>query len=191
MNCLNKFTAGLMVLLFFGLSGCGGTTCEPQPEVQTPAKPTKPTKVVWRPLPGVGLGQIIDVCFVDEKRAWMAMNKGSLLKSTDGGMTWRTVKLPRADDAWNALQIRFLKRKDGTCFGWAVSTTGRIYHTADGVKWARQTPHRLSRHSRRKPCLDFRIRIELAHGGRRENVGTSQPEVDEGQHAAALVRTNG
>ena len=106
----------------------------------SPLIKAKEEKTGWRALPGVGLGPIANVCFVDEKRAWMGMSDGSLLKTIDGGATWRTVELPRADDSWSHLQVRVLKRRDGSCFGWAITSTGRIYHTADGVKWTSQTP---------------------------------------------------
>lgn len=92
---------------------------------------------VWRVLPGVGVGQISDVCFVDENRAWMAVGD-SLLKTADGGKTWHSITLPRPDNAAGVQRVQLLTRANGSCFGWAVSRNGRIYHTKDGLTWQRQ-----------------------------------------------------
>jgi photosystem II stability/assembly factor-like uncharacterized protein len=90
----------------------------------------------WQVLSGVGLGQICDASFVDQRRGWLAFSDGSLLVSTDGGENWRSVSLPELVDG--PLKVQLLRREDESCFGWAVGTTGRIYHTNDGTMWERQ-----------------------------------------------------
>lgn len=153
---MRGFTVALaMIVAFFASESARGIRlpqsaalgAQPRSDNAADAKPA------WRALPGAGLGQMGDVCFVDEQRAWMTTSDGSLLKSADGGKTWNTVPVQRGDDAWSPLLIRLQKRSNGTCYGWAVSGSGHIYHTPDGETWSRQaSPFSNVKH--RIGCLD-------------------------------------
>jgi len=72
------------------------------------------------------------VCFLDGSVGWVAGNRGTILKTTDGGQTWHSQSYPTTDDLY------------GLCFvdpstGWAVGGWDTILHTTDGgAHWATQ-----------------------------------------------------
>jgi photosystem II stability/assembly factor-like uncharacterized protein len=50
------------------------------------------------------------VCFLDQNRGWVAGSGGTLLKTTDGGQTWRKLKLQTRD---NLRDVYFANERDG------------------------------------------------------------------------------
>ncbi|MGD0998001.1 MAG: YCF48-related protein, partial [Thermoleophilia bacterium] len=71
---------------------------------------------------------LTNVSFVDAAHGWIGTADGDVLKTTDGGVTWRTLKL--AATYKESVTVDFV---DAT-HGWAGGTKGRIWKTADGGK---------------------------------------------------------
>lgn len=70
-------------------------------------------EVVWTDtLPGVFLN--LDIAFSDALHGWISGNSGSMVQTSDGGMTWETYVLP--DSGWGVISMSFL---DST-LGWGV-----------------------------------------------------------------------
>jgi photosystem II stability/assembly factor-like uncharacterized protein len=74
----------------------------------------------------------------DGKVVWMSGHQGAVLRSTDGGSTWQTFKVPGAD----SLQFRDVHAASAD-IAWLLSAgpgdASRIYHTRDGGRtWTMQ-----------------------------------------------------
>lgn len=97
---------------------------------QTPATPPA-FKGVWEP---VSFGEDLDlreVFFVTITKGWAAGEKGTILRTIDGGATW-TAQMggdPAADEDPVTL-LRFVDEQHG----WAVKD-GRVLRTEDGENW--------------------------------------------------------
>lgn len=100
---------------------------------KTPAATPK-FKGIWEPVNFKQDITLRDIHFVDDNTGWAAGEKGTLIKTTDGGDTW-TVILggdPAAKEE-PILDLRFL---DAT-HGWATQygRGGRLLRTSDGENW--------------------------------------------------------
>ncbi len=72
------------------------------------------------------------IALLDERRAFVAGDRGTLLATEDGGVSWRTVALPTANDL---AAIHFAGN-----FGWIAGALGTILHSSDGGRtWQPQT----------------------------------------------------
>ena len=90
-----------------------------------------------------------DVCFVDDHIGWLVAERdvyklktndearSYLMRTDDGGLTWRSIFLNGFDTNARLLRLMFA---DGAN-GWAFGETGVIFATHDGgATWTRQTP---------------------------------------------------
>ena len=90
-----------------------------------------------------------DVCFVDDHTGWLVAERdvyklktndearSYLLRTDDGGLTWRAVYLNGFDTNARLVRVMFA---DGAN-GWVFGETGVIFATRDGgASWTRQTP---------------------------------------------------
>lgn len=69
--------------------------------------------------------------FVDDRRALIIGNNGTLLASEDGGKTWAPRQVPTTE---HLIDIAFIGES-----GWIVGRNGLILHTSDGGKtWVQQ-----------------------------------------------------
>jgi photosystem II stability/assembly factor-like uncharacterized protein len=72
-----------------------------------------------------------DIEFLDSRRGFIVGDRGTLLKTEDGGRTWRPVEVPTSE---NLTSIFFLGE-----LGWIAGWSGVILHSADGGRtWTRQ-----------------------------------------------------
>lgn len=91
----------------------------------------------WRRQVPAAAGFVYDAHFVDASVGYVAAAKGSVVKTEDGGGTWKNVRVEKSTaDAVRA--IFFLDRD----VGWAAcegATASRIFHTVDGgASWSAQ-----------------------------------------------------
>jgi len=71
-----------------------------------------------------------DVFFLNPKVGWMAGSYGTLIKTEDGGKSWKSVKV----DDGRFCDITFTNKWDG----WAIGKDGAFYRTRDGGEnWER------------------------------------------------------
>jgi photosystem II stability/assembly factor-like uncharacterized protein len=90
-----------------------------------------------------------DVCFVDDHIGWLVAERdvyklktndearAYLLRTDDGGLTWRSIYLNSFDV--NARLVRMMFADSAN--GWVFGETGAIFATRDGgASWTRQTP---------------------------------------------------
>lgn len=88
-----------------------------------------------------------DIFFTDERTGWVACersifllrtkeeHRSYLLKTEDGGASWRRVLVAGADVDARLVRVRFADREHG----WAFGEMGALYATSDGGEtWARQ-----------------------------------------------------
>ncbi|HEU4596105.1 MAG TPA: YCF48-related protein [Pyrinomonadaceae bacterium] len=88
-----------------------------------------------------------DIFFTDERTGWVACersiyllktkeeHRSYLLKTEDGGESWRRVEVAGADVDARIVRVRFADRERG----WAFGEMGALYATSDGGQtWARQ-----------------------------------------------------
>ena len=88
-----------------------------------------------------------DIFFTDERTGWVACersifklktkeeHRSYLLKTEDGGESWRRVLVAGADVDARLVRVRFADREHG----WAFGEMGALYATVDGGEtWARQ-----------------------------------------------------
>jgi photosystem II stability/assembly factor-like uncharacterized protein len=73
---------------------------------------------------------------VDERVVWASGTAGSVLRTTDGGTTWQTHKIPGAD----SLDFRDIEAFDAmTAYALSAGEDGRIYFTNNGgATWSEQ-----------------------------------------------------
>lgn len=90
-----------------------------------------------------------DVCFVDDHVGWLVAERdvyklktndealSYLLRTDDGGLTWRAVNLNDLDTNARLVRVMFADETNG----WVFGETGVIFATRDGgVSWTRQLP---------------------------------------------------
>lgn len=75
------------------------------------------------PLPSL-LCNATDVFFIDSDNGWIVGQMGTLVLTTDGGVTWESVKV----DGIDIRSITFLDRQNG----WIVGKDGKIFKSEDG-----------------------------------------------------------
>lgn len=89
-------------------------------------------KAIWEPVNYSDDVQFNDVYFATADVGWVAGQHSTILKTTDGGNTW---KLQFGGDAQaqrpDVLELRFLDATQG----WAVLAGGRLLRTTDGENW--------------------------------------------------------
>jgi photosystem II stability/assembly factor-like uncharacterized protein len=74
--------------------------------------------------------ELIDVCIVDSNTVFAVGNSGTILKTTDGGKTWKTQTFDFSIYNANA-QLRkvfFITLNNG----WILGSNGLVLHTMDG-----------------------------------------------------------
>jgi len=82
--------------------------------------------LTWQLQPAFTTGTIESVYFLDENRGWAVGWAGLLLRTTDGGRFWDSVRLP---GVWETLScVRFRDARNG----WAVGMFGAMLRTRDG-----------------------------------------------------------
>lgn len=93
----------------------------------------------WTSVSGTGLGRSITAFwFVDERQGWLATGDGSLLRTNDGGDTWRSLRLPPSEgESDRVAELRLLPGRGGACFGLAATRARKVLATADGETWTR------------------------------------------------------
>ncbi|MCH8224225.1 MAG: ABC transporter permease subunit [Chloroflexi bacterium] len=99
---------------------CAGSTCEDE------------TLSTWAPVESGTASALTDIAFVDSSHLWIAGEKGLVLRSTDGGVTFETV-----DTGVNAmlLSVSFASADQGV----VVGEGGTILVTADGGRTWQQS----------------------------------------------------
>lgn len=137
---------GWMSGLLFGALGAGlifasAAMAGPQTKKTGAAKaPAKAAgeqpkfKAIWEPVnfkQDIGL---TDVYFVNDTTGWASGEKGTLIKTTDGGDTWTVIL--GGDPAAKEEPIRDLRFLDAT-HGWATKYQGggKLLRTTDGENW--------------------------------------------------------
>ncbi|MCI0846010.1 MAG: ABC transporter permease subunit [Chloroflexi bacterium] len=99
---------------------CAGSTCEDE------------TLSTWAPVESGTASALTDIAFVDSSHLWIAGERGLVLRSTDGGVTFETV-----DTGVNAmlLSVSFASADQGV----VVGEGGTILVTADGGRTWQQS----------------------------------------------------
>jgi photosystem II stability/assembly factor-like uncharacterized protein len=117
MKSLKLLLAGFLCLsLGFSFYGCADETSSMTRDF---------TIKYWR-------HKLYNVCYVDDKNAWVSGDYGLIWRTQDGGDTWQPQK------SGTILPLRGVSFSD-TKNGWAVGDQGTIIHTADGGNtWAKQ-----------------------------------------------------
>ncbi|MGH9018482.1 MAG: WD40/YVTN/BNR-like repeat-containing protein [Acidimicrobiales bacterium] len=77
----------------------------------------------------------LSVLAAQPSRAWLAEDRGGLLVTTDGGLTWRPAYDDPDVDANGPPDVSFLDATDG----WAATGDG-LWRTTDGVTWTEIAP---------------------------------------------------
>jgi len=91
----------------------------------------------WQPLSVPSKASFRGLSAVDDNFVWVSGTEGTVLLTADGGKTWRTLKVPRADD----LDFRGIRAFDSETAvvmssGPAEKGQARVYRTADaGKNW--------------------------------------------------------
>ncbi|HEY0098716.1 MAG TPA: YCF48-related protein, partial [Pyrinomonadaceae bacterium] len=74
------------------------------------------------------------VDFADDERGWAVGERGTILRTVNGGETWSSVSVPGVQRT-TLLSVRFAGEDDG----WIVGRGGVILRTEDGGRtWLRQ-----------------------------------------------------
>ncbi|HEY0811313.1 MAG TPA: hypothetical protein VGD49_14185 [Longimicrobiales bacterium] len=97
------------------------------------------------------------VSVVSERVAWASGTAGTVLRTTDGGVTWQAHKVPQAD----SLDFRDIEAFDSlTAYVLSAGEDGRIYFTRDGgASWSLQFRNEVK--GAFYDCLDF---FDRTHG---------------------------
>src|SRR5688572_914512 len=97
------------------------------------------------------------ISVVSERVAWASGTAGTVLRTTDGGVTWQAHKVPRAD----SLDFRDIEAFDSlTAYALSAGEDGRIYFTRDGgASWSLQFRNEVK--GAFYDCLDF---FDRTHG---------------------------
>ncbi len=98
---------------------------------QQPASPPPAFKGVWEPVSFTENIDFREVFFVTIDKGWVAGDKGTIIHTKDGGVTW-TAQMG-GDPQGAEKPVRLLTFLDET-HGWAVKD-GRILRTEDGESW--------------------------------------------------------
>lgn len=69
-------------------------------------------------------GQLFNVFFLNDRRGWIAGTKGTILKTENGGKSWRPVRT----GSESLFQTYFVDEENG----WAVGRPGVVLHSDDG-----------------------------------------------------------
>lgn len=127
------------------------------------------------------------IAVVNAQTAWASGTSGSVLRTTDGGATWTTHRVPDAD----SLDFRDIAAFDGlTAYVLSAGEDGRIYRTADGGRtWQLQFQNQTK--TAFFDCFDF---WDAHHG-----IAMSDPvdgrillvRTDDGTHWTELPRAIG
>jgi photosystem II stability/assembly factor-like uncharacterized protein len=75
---------------------------------------------------------ITEVRFIDDKRVWLVMSKGSIFRTEDGGTTWaRIVDGPHSPvTEGGALSSQLCM--ESASHGWMIGSNGKLFETDDG-----------------------------------------------------------
>lgn len=125
------WAACLLLAACGGGGGGSGTTPEPpptQPPLTAGLACSGPAQGGWcwqRPLPWGN--RVNDVRFVDALNGWAVGEAGLVLKTRDGGQTWRRVRQDTGIEA-SLHQVRFADAQHGWALGW----DGALVRTDDG-----------------------------------------------------------
>ena len=85
--------------------------------------------------PGEDVNAVVDVSFVDPTHGWLVAEKGSLMRTQDGGQAWQP--MPMLQAASPSARVYFLNRQLGWLLEGAGSPDGRLWRTVDGGQtWA-------------------------------------------------------
>jgi photosystem II stability/assembly factor-like uncharacterized protein len=99
----------------------------------TPSEPNAPSKWVWQNPRPVG-NDLHTVWFSDQNNGIAAGAGGTVIRTTDGGLSWSVQTLPGNDNITSVMLF-------AGSTGWAVGSEGAIFKTTDGGQiWLRQTP---------------------------------------------------
>jgi photosystem II stability/assembly factor-like uncharacterized protein len=98
---------------------------------QSPAAAVPAVKGVWEPVSFTEAIDFREVFFVTVDKGWVAGDKGTIIHTRDGGVTWTVVM--GGDPEAREETVKFLRFVDET-HGWAVKD-GRILRTGDGESW--------------------------------------------------------
>ena len=120
------------------VAGSGGTLLE-----------TNDGGATWKRISALTKDTLRDICFVDDHTGWLIAERdvyklktndearSYLLRTDDGGLTWRPIYLDGAEV--NALLVRVIFADPSN--GWVFGETGVIFATSDGgAHWTRQSP---------------------------------------------------
>lgn len=117
----------LFTLIIPLLFACGTKTSEPRHSTAT-------LTFHWEPQPGVCNAHLRGLDLVGDSIIWASGTEGTVIRSTDGGLTWWTVPVPEAD----SLDFRDIEAFDD--LNAIAMSSGRgvsIYRTSDGgAHWA-------------------------------------------------------
>ena len=120
------------------IAGSGGTLLE-----------TNDGGATWKKVSTLTKDTLRDVCFVDDHIGWMVAERdvyklktndearSYLLRTDDGGLTWRAVYLEGVDVNARLVRVIFTDASNG----WVFGETGVVMATRDGgARWTRQSP---------------------------------------------------
>lgn len=108
----------LVALFILSLAACGGLTSQQKPAIPGWVPQKSGTDVSLR-----------GICAVDAKIAWASGERGTCLRTTDGGDTWEDVRVPHVKDQ----DLRDIQAWDeSTAVVMAVGEPARIFKTANG-----------------------------------------------------------
>ena len=91
----------------------------------------RPAEFVWRPQTSGATARFRGLCVVNETTAWASGTDGTFARTTDGGKTWKSDRVPGAAD----LDFRDVEAFDGETALLLSSGPGaasRVYRTTDG-----------------------------------------------------------
>lgn len=97
-----------------------------------------PAQAQWAPQSSNTTAELRGLSVVSDRVAWASGTRGTVVRTTDGGITWRADTVPGAA----ALDFRDIHAESAT-LAWAMSagsgSASRIYHTRDGGRtWTLQ-----------------------------------------------------
>jgi len=99
---------------------------------------TQPAPPSWQPLSSGAAARLRGVSAVSDRVVWASGSNGALLRTADGGTTWKVLSVPGADK----LDFRDIDAVDDrTAFALSIGPgeASRIFKTADGgATWAQQ-----------------------------------------------------
>ena len=120
------------------VAGSGGTLLE-----------TTDGGATWKKVSTITKDTFRDVCFVDDHTGWLIAERdvytlktndearSYLLRTDDGGLTWRAVYLEATEVNARLVRVMFANASNG----WVFGETGVVFATSDGgAHWTRQSP---------------------------------------------------